>query len=237
MAAASLDIERVVREVLAELKLATAPAAAVAKEAAPAPAPADNGGELSIAAQLVTMTDVSGRLGGIRRVVVTPHAIVTPAVRDELMRKNVALARVATSTRRAAGSLRLVLVVANKRFDPASLVESVGQDGVAVEQHRMDCLMAATDLLAAELAGPDTLGALVSSHAAAALCLANRHAAIRGVLGTDAHSAATATADVGANLLVIDPRAGTLFQWKKMLGEFCRNGVRRCPETLQKRLG
>jgi hypothetical protein len=252
MASASLDIERLVREVLAELARAqqAAPAAPVApvasKAAVPVPEPlaattpadaAADEGELIVAARLLTMAEVAGRLGGIRRLVVRPQAIVTPAVQDELLRRGVALVRASAARSATVGELRLVLVVAGKRFDAAPLVDAIAAEGVAVEQQRLDCLMAATDLLAAEVAKADTLGALVSSHAAAALCLANRHRSIRAAQGLDVPSAAAATADVGANVLLIDPGVGTLFQWKQMLGEFCRQGVRRCPEILQKRLG
>ena len=43
-------------------------------------------------------------------------------------------------------------------------------------------------------------------------------------------------AAVGANLLVVDPRAGTFFQLKQMITEFCRGGVRPCPAVFRKRL-
>ena len=186
---------------------------------------------------MVTMSEISGRLDGVRRLLVSPQAIVTPAARDELARRNVDLVRTAAAKNPVTGNLRLLLVAAATSFDPAPLADTLAADGVAVRQERMDCLVAATDYLAGELAKPGTLAALVSPHAAAAICLANRHSGVRAVQGLDAPSAAAATAGVGANLLVLDPGVGTFYQWKQMLGEFCRRGVRPCPEPLQKRLG
>jgi ribose 5-phosphate isomerase RpiB len=87
------------------------------------------------------------------------------------------------------------------------------------------------------LVKPDTLGAILTRHTAAALCLANRHPGVRAVLATDIPAAAAAVAAVGANLLVLDPTAGTFFQMKQILSDFCRGGVRDCPEVLKKRLG
>jgi hypothetical protein len=253
MATGSTEIERLVREVLAELAAAPQPAAAAEKPAppavvpppvAPSPVAAVNGnvdgdrdGELTVGARVVTMNEVIGRLAGLRRVVVSPEAVVTPAVRDELQRRNVILVREAPSRRAAGGALRLVLIVHGKGFDAAPLVDVLGRDGVAVEQQAVDCLIAATDRLAAEVAKPNTLGALLTPHWAAGLCLANRRPGVRAVPGLDAPAAAAATAAVGANVLLLDPGGGTMFQWKQMLGEFCRGGVRPCPEVFHKRLG
>ena len=235
----TVEIERVVREVLAELTASRQAAPARTPPPAPAPIvrPAATDNELSLDARLITMAEVAGRLEGVRRVVVSPQTIVTPSVRDELRRRDVALARTSPTGIAAAGQLRLEFVVACKRFDPRRWSNALAAEGVAVSQQRMDCLIAATDLLAAEAIKPNTLAVLASRHWAAALCLANRHPGVRAALGLDPARAAAATANVGANLLVIDPAAGTLFQWKQMLIEFCRGGVRPCPAAMEKRLG
>jgi hypothetical protein len=253
------DIEQIVREVLAELGLASGtdasprsgetssampPGSQAAGEQRPAmtAAPASaghpaNSGDLVVDSRVVTLADVAGRLQSIRRVVVTPQAVVTPAVRDELRRRNVGLAHSAGNEMQPAGGLRLVMIAARTKFDPATLARALGQDGVCVEQRSSDCLIASTDQLAAEVVKPGTLGALVTRHTAAGLCLANRHPGVRAVLGSDAPSATAAVAAVGANVLVVNPRAATAFQLRKMLGEFCRGGIRDCPEALKKRLG
>jgi ribose 5-phosphate isomerase RpiB len=97
--------------------------------------------------------------------------------------------------------------------------------------------MAATDQLAGEVLKPATLGLLWTGHTAAGVCLANRHPGVRAVLATDVPGTAAAAAAVGANVLVLAPASATAFQQKQIVSEFCRGGVRPCPEALRPRLG
>jgi hypothetical protein len=244
-------IELVVREVLAELAAARkcekpspeiAPNLQISKSpnptpvapSAPAPLPASN--ELAVAARVVTMAEVSGQLGSIRRLVVSKEAIVTPAVRDELIRRGIALGYADSSNGRAAPSVRAAIFSTGTDFDPAGLVAGLTREGLKVEYSTLDCLIASADQLAAELAKPDTLGVLLTRHTAAGLCLANRLRGVRAVTGAEAPAVAAAAAAIGANLLVADPNAGTFFQLKQMVAEFCRGGVRPCPEVFRARL-
>jgi len=50
-----------------------------------------NGTELRFADKVVTMRAVEKRLTGVRRVVVQPRAVVTPAVKDELKARKIEL--------------------------------------------------------------------------------------------------------------------------------------------------
>jgi hypothetical protein len=71
---------------------------------------------------------------------------------------------------------------------------------------------------------------------AAGLCLANRLRGVRAVTGVEASAVAAATAAVGANLLVVDPLAGSFFPLKQMVTEFCRGGGCPCPDAFRARL-
>jgi hypothetical protein len=198
----------------------------------PAPPP----GDLTVAARVVTMAEVSGRLGSIRRLVVSREAIVTPAVRDELLRHGIALGYADSTNGRAAPLVRVAIFSTGTDFDPAALVAGLTRDGLKIEHAALNCLIASADQLAAELAKPDTLGVLLTRYTAAGLCLANRLRGVRAVIGADAPAVASAAAAIGANLLVADPNAGTFFQLKQMVAEFCRGGVRPCPEVFRTRL-
>jgi hypothetical protein len=112
----------------------------------------------------------------------------------------------------------------------------LAREGFRVKPLSSDCLIAANDELAAEILQPNTLGVLLSRHAAAALCLANRLRGVRAVGGIDAPAVAAASAAVGANLLVADPRVGNFFQLKQAITEFARGGVRPCPNVFRERL-
>ena len=245
------EIERIVREVLAGL----ASGATVAAEAPRAPVALTGagpstgeaagltseaplaGGDVVVTARLVTLDHISNRLGTARRLVVPAHAIVTPAVCDELRRRNVALVRDGADEARPQAAIRLVLVAARTRQEPTALVAALAQEGTAVQGHTSDCLIAATDQLAGEVVKPATLGLLWTGHAAAGLCLANRHPGVRAVLATDVPGTIAAMAALGANVLVLSPASGTAFQQKQIVSDFCRGGVRVCPEALRPRLG
>jgi hypothetical protein len=257
MAEPSIDVDKLVREVLAKLGAATdagADAARTEEAAAPpapsrpapdaevaptrsAAAPVPSNGELVVLRQVVTMSELEGRLEGVRRLVVPPQAVVTPSVRDELHRRNVTLQYDQPVPVPPGGSVRLVMVVLGSRFDPAPLTRALQGEGIGVETHRTDCLVAATDQTAAELAKSNTLGLVVSTYPAAALCLANRHQGVRAVLGIDAATVEAEAASVGANVLVVNPRTTSFFQMRQMIGRFCRGGPRECPELLRERLG
>jgi hypothetical protein len=240
-------IERVVREVLAERGFLSAdggkrkadgagqvPSVPPAAPASPAAAPAT--GDLSIDARVVTMIELGGRLDGVRRLLVSRGAIVTPTVRDELLRRGIMLACGDGRNGRPKAALRVVLATMGTDFDPAALTAGLAREGATVEPAAFDCIIKATEQLAAEAARPDTLGVLLTPHVAAGLCLANRRDGLRAVGGGDAPAVATAAAAVGANLLVVNPGAGTFFQLKQMVSEFCRGGVRPCPAVFRSRL-
>jgi hypothetical protein len=229
-----LDIERVVREVLAELK--SAPATASREPAPSAGAPKHANGDLVLSTRLVTMEQIDDRLGGIRRVVVAPQAVVTPAVRDALRQRNIVLSRDLPAKNTSAAVLRLVVVAARTKFDPKLLESTLQREGIEVQCHKSDCILAATDQLAAELAKGDALGLLLTPHTAAALCLANRLAGVRAVLVNNANGTEADLSAVGANLLVADPQSVSLFKLARMAGDFYRGGVRPCPEVFKKRL-
>ncbi len=215
----SINIDRVVREVLAELGKAPAEA-----EAAPAAAEVASNGELSVSCQVVTLAEVEGRLDSVRRLVVPPRAVVTPAVRDELLQRNVKLEYARSAKPQAA---RLVIMTVGKSFDPSPLAK----EAIEIEQRSDECIIAAVDHLAAEVVKPNTLGLLLTGHVAAGLCLANRHDGVRAVCRT------SVVAQVGANLLIIDPTAHSTFRLKQIVAEFCRGGKRSCPEVFRSQLG
>jgi hypothetical protein len=264
------DIERIVREVIAELRSQGATAglsssapgvrsatagvsgsaqgattcsstsrgrAAGRSDSPPAASQHDSrNGDLVLSARLVTMADIGDQLPCIRRLVVTPQAVVTPAVLDALRQRNISLSRSKPAAKTAATPLRLVVVAARTKTDPNVLASTLQGEGFAVQCHRTNCILEATDRLAGELGKSDTLGLLLTPHTAAALCLANRLKGLRAVLGANAGNLTADLAAVGANLLIIDPQVVGVFKLCQMAGELCRGGVRPCPDVFRKRL-
>jgi ribose 5-phosphate isomerase RpiB len=250
----TLDIERIVTEVLAQLAAAQAPqpkaepapkpATPVAPTAckkpknsnAPSAAQQDNN-TLTLTSRVVTMNDVLGRLNGVRRVIVSRKAIVTPAVRDDLLRRGIALDTSDSVSDRKSTAARLVLMTSGTDFESAALAAALTREGFTVEPTSSDCLIAATDQLAAEIASQDTLCVLLTKYVAAAMCLANRHRGVRAINCIDALTVVKTSAAVGANMLAIDPKAGGFFQLKQIVTEFTRGGVRPCPLVFREKLG
>jgi hypothetical protein len=242
MAEPSIDLEKLVRDVLAELGAAPEPARDAAgqgeAESSSAAAPAaTSGGELVVLSPVVTMSELEGRLEGVRRLVVPPQAVLTPSVRDELHRKRITLVYDQPVPVPGAGKARLVMLVLGSRYDPVPLARALQNERIEVDSRRTDCLVEATDQLAGEVVKPNTLGLVVSTYPAVAICLANRHQGVRAVSGIDAATADADAASVGANVLVVNPRTTGFFQIKQMISRFHREGARACPEPLRERLG
>ncbi len=101
MAGLELDLEAIVREVLRRLQqlsdAGTAGAgdgAGTENQALAKPAsqePAVDPAQLQLADRTITMGLVAGRLGGVKEVLVPAGAVVTPSVRDELRKRQIAV--------------------------------------------------------------------------------------------------------------------------------------------------
>ena len=234
MSSAQADIERIVREVMAQLSQASAPAAT------PAPAaPVDatlavsrgHIGDLVVDARVVTLESIAGRLNGAKQLVVPPGALVTPSVRDELRRRGIVL-RQESAAKTSQSLASVLLVVGRTSHKPDLTVQMLRQEGISVKTESTNCLIKATDMLAAAAAAR-SLGVLWTRHTAVAMCLANRNKNLRAVLAAGVPATATAVAAVAANVLVVDPTAGTMYEKKQVLRAFCLGGIRECPEELK----
>jgi hypothetical protein len=240
MATASTeDIERIVREVIAQLSTAAPRDAAgpPVRAVESAASPAARVGDVHVDARVVTLETVADRLQGAKQLIVPPDALVTPAVRDELRRKGINLVHGAAAASTKEGLPRILFVSGRTRQDATATVQMLTQQGLDVQVETLDCIIASTDKLAAAVAQDRALGVLWTRHTAAGLCLANRHANVRAVLAAGVTVTSAAVSAVGANVLVVDPTLGSAYERKKILGDFCLGGIRPCPEALRERLG
>jgi hypothetical protein len=253
-------IERIVREVLAEMGLAPADA-----NGSTASAPAATT-RLRIADRVVAAAELAGRIEGVREIVVARRAVLTPAAIDLLKSRNIAVIREdapmgrvksatatpATSTPATATSSgpavlaqsavagdrwAVCLVSATRSFRPEPLAKDLESDGFAVCFEQRDCLIASTDELAQEVSDGRTVGVLVTRKSAAALCLANRKPGVRAILGVQGDALQRDAEQVGANVLIVDPRGQGLFAIRRMVRRFASVEARNCPEVFRKQLG
>jgi hypothetical protein len=191
---------------------------------------------LVLSCRVVTLSELGTRLEGIRRVVVSPGAVVTPAAREELEKRRISLVSGAADPRGARPPVGLILLAVGPSIDPEPLARTLQRDGTQVETEKTDCLISACDKLASRLASGGALGILLTGHTAAAMCLANRLPGVRAVLAIGADSVAGDAAAVGANLLVADPSSRGFWALKQIADRFVRSGPLPCPDVLKKQL-
>jgi ribose 5-phosphate isomerase RpiB len=190
----------------------------------------------------VTLALLEGRLDGVREVVISPKAIVTPSVRDLLYKKEIKLALAQSESRSAAspsqvpsaiarnsntatGTTTVWLALHQLKREPETLIQflqgNTGPDKEALVKESFDCIVATTQAAAKRLAESESLRAIiVTNHSAAAMVLANRHTAIRAIIGSNPEQTAQDAAMVGANLLVLHPDRLGAYRMKEMARVF-----------------
>ncbi|MEX2112106.1 MAG: RpiB/LacA/LacB family sugar-phosphate isomerase [Pirellulales bacterium] len=217
------EIERIVREVLAELTQASA-------------RPPSSNGELSVVANVVSVREIEGRLSGVDRLIVRRGAVITPAARDLLRERKIAIAS-AVAKRAEATSEHLVLAVAEIEYDSSTLVTLLKSEGVSIEQVASHDMIQAVEQLCERVVRGNSRGLMLCRQTAAALCLANRRHGVRAALAASPTAVAEATASIAANVLILNPAGQTTFEWKRLLRVWLSTGRSDCPAELRERLG
>ncbi len=166
------DVERIVRQVLAEL------AGRDAGTAVPASS------DLVVTGRVVSLADLEGRLSGVTRVVVERGAVFTPAARDELNGRGVTVASAVRGNEPTTANDTISLGCVETKYDAEPLVAAVTKDGIRVERITETDLSAMVDTLC-ERAMNRGFGLLITGLAAAAVCLANRQTGVRAAAAND----------------------------------------------------
>ncbi len=243
----SFDIESIVKQVLAEIQAGAGDGVCTLAAAQPKPTEPKSAGavsQLAVSSKVVSLAEVEGRLEGIAQLVVPRGAVVTPSVRDLLREKNIALTfstgKVEEAADAQSSGIRLSLVEAlvkpSLRFDLASLGRGLRSDGIDVDESTFKCLIETTDRFAALVDDGPSIGAIITSHPAPGLCLANRLDGVRAIGPATVADVARDAKGIGANLIVINPAGRGIFQIRQMLREFCQGGPYDCPSALVERL-
>ncbi len=183
---------------------------------------------LRISGGVVSLSAVEGRLEHVRQLVVSRRAVVTPAVRDELRKRDIELVRDHSSA--LPGDLAPRLVVAN--------MCSTGVEHLLAELPSEICLLSRSSLseaistMATELSNDDTLGLVVTDAPEAAVCLSNRNANVRAIFGLHETSVKRAVSTIAANVLIISSLEKSDFETRSLLRAFL-NTSRRIDGALQ----
>ena len=200
------DIERMVREVLRQIDVRRSAntverAAAVAVAGQPV-ATTDNC-ELELTGKVISLSQIEGKLDGVRTVTARASAVVTPSVRDYLRQHDVQLTLRVPDGNRQLGAI-LWLASCATRCDTQGLRDDLEQRGVSCRVLADTSLPAIATQLARRLDGQAT-AVILTSEPEVATCAVNRHPSIRGFVATDVATLTKAQRATGGNLLIVDP--------------------------------
>ncbi len=215
------DIERIVSETLRRLGGADSAPHATVRETP----------VLRVFGSVVSLAEVEGRVERISEIVAPARAVITPAARDYLKAKGVAVTQLASETNATGAKTRLAIAVDDPRFDRAALSAALRRDGVDVQHLASSGLAQSVVELADTVVKDGVWGLLITDDTPAALCLANRRRGVRSGLANDAAEALRAVASIGANLLVVAPRGKAAYAVTRIVKAFCDAGERVCPPS------
>lgn len=206
---AAAEIERLVREVLAQL--------------APTPAPhADGTTELWLEQAVVATRDLEGRLTQVRQIVVPAKAIITPAARDVLRERGIHVRRASEFASKPSVQRTLLLGVAETRFDPAALISQLRRRGVQMEQIARTGLKTVVAELAEEVTKGGRRAWLLTESTHEAVCLANRITGVWAAAAQHRGELADARAAIELNFLITNPTKSTAFQQTQLGQEYAK---------------
>ncbi len=234
----TIDIDEIVREVLARLRSDVATSPAMSNAAGPKPAQADGTTKtphdtLELADRLVTLATLENRLTNIRHLRLRPGTVVTPSARDVLRGRQVSVSFTASA---AAAATTLLLGVAElgapqHKFNTSTVVAALAGDGINIEQLASTGLTSVVNELADHAARGGRPTLLLTSRTEAAVCLANRTRGVRAIGGRNGAELRRGMIEVAANFIALDPALGPA-AIRQIVREFCTGWPRKVPACL-----
>ncbi len=235
MTSEQLDIERIVREVirrLAETPDLARDATSTAKSPMrkpPVSSSAQKNSCLQLSERVVTTALLDRKLDGVKQVVVPVRAIVTPAVRDMLRKRRIAIVEGTETEKDVACETKWFLAVVDPASDFGSATAAVAAELGDAQRWDGDCVVKAIQKVTDAVVDEGCTGIVLTSQPSVALCRGNRHSAIRAAWGVDVAAVKEAVRSIGANVLVVNPSIHSVFELRGILREFV-SGNHACPE-------
>ncbi len=215
----TIDINSLVRQILSDLAPKTVEGAPKT-EAIP-----------RIASRVVSLAELE-KIGDTNKLIVPEKAVITPAVRDELRKRGIELVtEKQQSITVGAEKLNVWLALHLQKKEPTALFDFLAKN-YGFEKASFDCILKTMDAAEEKLLSQSTSCVVLSGYSAAAMCVANRHANIRAVLGSDPTKLKTDADQIGANLLVVDPIRSGPFKLQSLVKTFLAGGMRKIPKFL-----
>ncbi len=161
-------------------------------------------GELVLAEPVVTWRQLDGRLDGVRQVVIGERTVVTPAVRDELARRNISLLR------RPGRSLKQVLVIDQSTEHVGSRLRTKEW-----ELRALSCGQKILDYFT-KIVSQGGCGAWITERPASAVCRANSRG-LRAYVAWNDQQWRSALVETELRLLVLDARHPQPEAWERWI--------------------
>jgi len=231
MSYGDVDVEAVVRAVMARLAAGTA--------GATQPAPAARAGELTLLGQLVTELDLAEQLTSEKTVRVAAGTVLTPSARDYLNDRGIKLQRIdPTATSQAGpGTAMLVLGLAETKFEPSGTIAQLKRDGIKVDQVARVGLTEVVENLTDRVRRGGDRALLLTGRPAAATCLANRSRGVRAATARDPEEVRQVLKELNANLLVMNPAVRAAHLVLQSVRTWYKTTSPRLANELQAKLG
>lgn len=182
-----LQIEQIVGEVVRRLRALQ-----------PAPVPT-NANELVLSDAVVSVGLLDGKLTNVRKLVVRPKAVVTPAVRDELKKYGVVLERRAAAA--VVATVKLLLAATNEAA--AKELKLAAVCGERIESQATSSLGGTLREVARHVVSRKLPALILAAEPFAAVIEANRLEGVRAVMIERTEQIQQAQAEAKANLFVI----------------------------------
>ncbi len=204
-----LDIESIVVEVIRRIA-----------ETASRPAiPPASTGDWAINTRLLSLRQLPESLDEIRRVILHPATVVTPAVRDELRRRRITIAHTESAqgvahpqSAEQARDVRTTgptILIWNSNC-PASWTRAWQRSGLQVIGEMNPTVPALIERMVQHARGNDRCTVVVTSEPAVAVCTANRQPNLRAIAPLEGQTLDATLRSLAANVLVWPDRPATL---------------------------
>ena len=193
-------IERVVREVIKRLSQSTSEAT-TSGDAGSSPKQIAEAGEWKLNQRVISLEAITGKLDNINVLRLPSKAVVTPAARDELRSRNVAVRFDLSRQQNIFTGKQLMLGVTNE-LTGKDVAGQLNALGIQAELHHDDRI----SRLVANLGG--RVSALrrclvITGEPYTAVCVANRNANVRAAMVRDETELRMAQAELNPNFLVL----------------------------------
>jgi hypothetical protein len=185
----------------------------------------DDDGVLLCDDRLLTLAKLESRLDSLRRVIVRRNTVITPSVKEELSRRNIAIER---DGARPGTDPSFALSVVRYDADRAPALHGLG----LAEDVHAKTLAVLVNQVASHLASGQRHVLVLTRQTALVACVLNRAATVRAAIVQNVEGVKNASRSLAANVLVVDPRALGRVQIAALLRAFENEGLRSPPADL-----